>query len=150
MIINKIRGIRVELDAIAQVISKDLGKSRELSLAYTAIQLSKMWLGITLKSLGNGNPYPESKNPISLVIEKTADTSEKENYLPDMISNENGEHIPMNIIQKVKWVREKLEKIEEDDLKEIRFESQTKSADRATEYLIECSMWLGQQLSNLM
>lgn len=56
-------------------ISPDLGarSSRERSLAIVKIQEAIMWLGMDLKDLGTANPYPESYNPKSQVIEPTAD-----------------------------------------------------------------------------
>jgi len=48
--------------------------SRERSLAITKIQEAIMWLGMDLKAIGESpNPYPESYNPESPVIEPTAD-----------------------------------------------------------------------------
>lgn len=78
---------RKNLDAILQEIRRDSDKdftgyrspyhvvrsSRERSQAITKIQEGIMWLGMDLKALGTPNPYPESKNPDSPVIEPTAD-----------------------------------------------------------------------------
>lgn len=78
---------RKNLDAILQEIRRDSDKdftgerspdhvvrsSRERSQAITKIQEGIMWLGMDLKALGAPNPYPESKNPESMVIEPTAD-----------------------------------------------------------------------------
>lgn len=53
--------------------------SRERSLAITKIQEAIMWLGMDLKAIDEEspgsapNPYPESYNPQSQKIEKTAD-----------------------------------------------------------------------------
>lgn len=53
--------------------------SRERSIAITKIQEAIMWLGMDLKAINeenpgtSPNPYPESYNPASLVIEPTAD-----------------------------------------------------------------------------
>jgi len=47
--------------------------SRERSLAVTKIQEAIMWLGMDLKDIGESNPYPNSYNPASPVIEPTAD-----------------------------------------------------------------------------
>lgn len=52
--------------------------SRERSLAITKIQEAIMWLGMDLKGLKEAglsdepNPYPESYNPASGVVEPTA------------------------------------------------------------------------------
>lgn len=53
--------------------------SRERSLAITKIEEAIMWLGMDLKAISEANPgvcenpYPQSKNPDSPVVEKTAD-----------------------------------------------------------------------------
>lgn len=47
--------------------------SRERSLAVTKIQEAIMWLGMDLKDIGESNPYPNSYNPASPVIDPTAD-----------------------------------------------------------------------------
>lgn len=53
--------------------------SRERSIAITKIQEAIMWLGMDLKAMneegkdGCDNPYPQSYNPASPVIEPTAD-----------------------------------------------------------------------------
>lgn len=47
--------------------------SRERSLAVTKIQEAIMWLGMDLKAIGTPNPYPNSYNPESPVIDPTAD-----------------------------------------------------------------------------
>lgn len=64
--------IRKDLDAVLQVV-KSSAQSRERSLAITKIQESIMWLGMDLKRLNEPNPYPQSYNPESPVIEPTAD-----------------------------------------------------------------------------
>ena len=47
--------------------------SRERSLAVTKIEEAIMWLGMDLKDIGTPNPYPNSYNPESPVIDPTAD-----------------------------------------------------------------------------
>ena len=54
--------------------------SRERSLAVTKLQEAIMWLGMDLKAINEdspsdatANPYPQSYNPESPVIEPTAD-----------------------------------------------------------------------------
>lgn len=47
--------------------------SRERSLSITKIEEAIMWLGMDLKAQNTPNPYPNSYNPQSPVIEPTAD-----------------------------------------------------------------------------
>jgi len=63
---------RKDLDVILQEIKACPG-SRERSLAITKLQECIMWLGMDLKRLNEPNPYPESYNPKSSVIEPTSD-----------------------------------------------------------------------------
>lgn len=70
--VKKIKQCRVELDAALQNV-RNLDSCRESSIAITKIQEAIMWLGMDLKRIGNDNPYPESYNPESTVVEPTAD-----------------------------------------------------------------------------
>lgn len=67
--------LRKELDEVLQNLRKEMinRSSRERSLAVTKIQEAIMWLGMDLKDMGTPNPYPQSYNPESPVIEPTAD-----------------------------------------------------------------------------
>ena len=92
------KSYRKDLDKILQMIKRDstldrdnidstgqpakqIGyrSSRERSIAITKIQEAIMWLGMDLKAMneegvsGCENPYPQSFNPESPVIEPTAD-----------------------------------------------------------------------------
>ena len=68
-----IKKIRQELDGLAKVTAS-LPPTREVSLAKTSFEISKMMLGKVLSEIGAANPYPESKNPGSQTIEPTADS----------------------------------------------------------------------------
>ena len=82
------RHIRRDLDHVLQGIKLACGepagcmprepelvrRSRERSLAIAKIQEAIMWLGMDLKDIGvTPNPYPQSYNPDSPVVEPTAD-----------------------------------------------------------------------------
>jgi hypothetical protein len=72
------KSLRKDTDAIIQRV-KNLPVSRERSLTVTKLQEAVMWLGMDLKRINEANPgvcdnpYPNSKNPNNLKIEKTAD-----------------------------------------------------------------------------
>lgn len=70
--VKKIKYCRVELDKALYNV-RNLDSCRESSIAITKIQEAIMWLGMDLKRIGNPNPYPESYNPESTVVEPTAD-----------------------------------------------------------------------------
>lgn len=64
---------RKDLDEVLQRLKLSSRSSRERSLAITKIEEAIMWLGMDLKAQGTENPYPQSYNPESPVIEPTAD-----------------------------------------------------------------------------
>ena len=70
--VSAVKALRRDLDEQLQRI-KSLTPSRETSLAVTKMQECIMWLGMRLKAIGETDPYPESRNPDSPIIEPTAD-----------------------------------------------------------------------------
>lgn len=95
---DKIQALRRALDARTQDIAA-LGRSRELSLAFTSLQQGRMLLGNTIKLLGGSTPYPEASNPKSPRIEPPADVTTAD-YAPEL---------PEDPVAAVKTVRERLE-----------------------------------------
>jgi hypothetical protein len=87
--ISQTKSFRQQLDGILQSLKNDSSPtaphawaraSRERSIAITKIQEAIMWLGMDLKAINEespseetANPYPQSYNPDSPVIEPTAD-----------------------------------------------------------------------------
>lgn len=80
-IVTQTKQFRKDLDAILQRMLKAETdrESRERVLSYTKLQEAILWLGMDLKAMreegvaGCANPYPQSYNPASAVIEKPAD-----------------------------------------------------------------------------
>lgn len=70
--VSAVKALRRDLDGQLQRI-KSLPPSRETSLAITKMQECIMWLGMRLKAIGEADPYPESRNPESPIVEPTAD-----------------------------------------------------------------------------
>lgn len=71
--IISIKQLRKAIDDIIQRV-KELPSCRESSLSITKLQEAIMWLGMNLKVLNDGNPYPSSKDPSTGdKIEPTAD-----------------------------------------------------------------------------
>lgn len=71
---------RLKVDSTRTPAEEQIARaSRERSLAITKLQEAIMWLGMDLKAMreegvnGVSNPYPQSYNPESPTIEKTAD-----------------------------------------------------------------------------
>jgi hypothetical protein len=71
--ITETKQLRRDLDDKLQHLKDSPRKSRERSIAITKLQEAIMWLGMDLKDLGTPNPYPQSYNPESPVVEPTAD-----------------------------------------------------------------------------
>ena len=86
--VSETKQFRKDLDAVLQDLKLSsiatgptpCRASRERSLAITKIQEAIMWLGMDLKAINEespsdetANPYPQSYNPESPVIEPTAD-----------------------------------------------------------------------------
>jgi hypothetical protein len=172
--IDKVKELRVKLDGLTQ-LTRDLrpvfnrtgplvvgGKSnghysntREISLAITSLELSKMWLGKCLKEMGNANPYPESKNPSNEKIEPTADTDDKLNWVNDEWTKQCLPNTNLTHIQKVKWLRSELETVETILRFNIAAElpGMTVIGHRGfEESILECikaGMWLGMELGRV-
>jgi hypothetical protein len=154
-IIEEIKNTRVNIDEIF-TFCRELKPSREIALAITSFELSKMWLGKVLKQAGNPNPYPESRNPENEKIEKTADTSGPERP---------PEFYEFNQIQRVKWLRAQIEKVEEkiDNLSDFcfsltpnvvnHFDKPVKTMRRSFfasyDKCVEAGMWLGMELGRI-
>lgn len=75
LIIGFLKANRVRLDSILKSVTTLLPSNRETSLVKTELQTAFMWLGKFLGVVGAANPYPQSKDPKSSVIEKHADMS---------------------------------------------------------------------------
>ena len=70
--VMQVKALRKGLDEQLQNL-KALPSSREISLSVTKVQEGIMWLGMELKRIGSTNPYPNSYDPTSPVVEPTAD-----------------------------------------------------------------------------
>lgn len=69
--------LRRDIDVQIQKV-KQLKASHETSLGVIKLQEAVMWLGMNLKRIGEEtgvgvNPYPNSKDPSTTIIDKTAD-----------------------------------------------------------------------------
>ena len=63
---------RVAIDGVLQKVKK-LKDSREVALSITKLQEAVMWLGMSLKAIGEPSPYVNSYNPANTIIDPTAD-----------------------------------------------------------------------------
>lgn len=71
--IPKVKQLRKDIDDVIQRV-KSLDGCREVSICITKLQEAVMWLGMDLKRIGDTNPYPNSKDPLTgTKIDPTAD-----------------------------------------------------------------------------
>jgi len=79
----QIRGERKEISRIQKGIAatkaQDKNADGQIRSAWYQMEMARMWLGKAIAMINPAsNPYPQSMNPNSKVIEKTADTFEGE------------------------------------------------------------------------
>lgn len=140
-----IKSSRRQIDSLLEVLKNNVS-SREYYKGYDNLQLGFMRLGIVLGELGEVNPYPESTNPDSKIIEPPADKSESSFEIPDGIDE----------IGFVKLIRQQIDNI----LLELnnKFNSNKHWADIPLYYhkvfiamdsLRDAKMWYGQVLNNI-
>ena len=73
-IVGESKACRKALDEVIQYLRNSQRLSDERDMSITKIQEAIMWLGMDLKDIGaTPNPYPESYNAASPVVEQTAD-----------------------------------------------------------------------------
>lgn len=155
---KRIREIRVELQMLIEAEPQMINAStvkywnhyrNYIEQAKLKLTSSRMWLGKVLGELGTANPYPDSKNPESSAIEPTADVSDSQIIFPS-------EAVPF-----IKTMRKRLEELETELKVHTDRESWPIGTDtifnfwrmrhvmKATEDLMEASMWYGMALSEL-
>jgi len=147
--VEDIKKIRIELDKHFSTLGKMI-PSREISIAITATQNAKMWLGQVLKYIGTDNPYPDSKDAANTKISPTADVFKGDST----VSLEEMEHI-----QQVKLMRRRLSD-SYGDLETLKkhkgislggesVDMVVLSIDKSWEYVVEANMWLGMELGRI-
>jgi hypothetical protein len=157
--VQQVKEWRLKLDSFANS-AKSLTPSREVSLVITNLQRSKMWLGQALKQMDSPNPYPESKDPKSTVIEKQAEHTEDIIFGADLTDQ----------TARVKFLRAETDKLIEEII-QFEFseatempidEDMSKAAEWAKKYLlidfalsktyestVDAQMWLGMELNGI-
>lgn len=104
---EKIKNFRILIDGILKSLVKD---SREMSLAYTTLEESRMWLGNVLKEIGIRSPYEQaSRDRRDGISNKIPDRSDS---APSSIT------VPADPIERLDVQRDILEKLSI-DLKEL-------------------------------
>jgi len=108
--LNLLRGFRSAASVYLNSI-KHLMPSREVSLANTALQEAKMWMGRAMADLGSENPYPESMSPGSPTIEAQAESPTHSLLEFWTIPEGQPGHIPNTQVARVKSFRSHLEPV---------------------------------------
>ena len=113
---QKIKELRKELYSFIEIIDGEFDDLMDDDEYYKAfeyysqgvikLQIARAWLGKHLQEIGFDNPYPESTNPESNVVEKTADTQN----VPVRFYNEI-QFTSYTHIQVVKFIRKVIEDI---------------------------------------
>lgn len=150
MTVENVRKWRLSIDSFINSCGC-LRPSRELSLTKTNLELSKMWLGMILKDLGTPNPYPESMNPDSKVIEPMAEHTKDTIFPADIKADED---IPL-FVGRIKFFRGEVEKVivelkenaTQVFLPENRIVIAPIANDQAYIALVEAKLWLGMILN---
>lgn len=142
--IDKVKEIRVNLDALIQVTNNLGSWTDEVKETVRSLKLGKMWLGKALGQLGDETPYKQGNDVSTNVIDPKADTAE--------IFGELFEGVDMtNQIQVAKKIREEIEK--EIGGIGLLFSFNNTSTDlgmyvnHSRLHLNEARMWLGEFLS---
>jgi len=148
-LVKNIKDYRVAIDKAFKFM-EEMPRSREISIAITSAQNSKMWLGQTLKTLDEPNPYPDSKDATNTKIAPTADV-----FDGDIKKELEG----IDNIRKIKIIRKSLSDVYEDMgvlINEALFDPSKESRKgvhhaqtKSYEYCIESVMWLGMELGRI-
>ena len=150
-LVSDIRYLRLQVDHIYNSCHL-VNKSAEIVKAMNSLLIAKAWMGKMLQALGETNPYSESHNPQSPVIEKAT-----EETTSDMLSVFEGENV-MTQTGRVKYLRSMISetmntaRIVISGKEGYNAEKKMKSFDAmfpyfALQHLEEAKMWLGWELN---
>lgn len=174
---EQIKAKRVAIDGQLQLLKMIPIPNRETSLAYTAMQKGVMYLGLMLGALGQANPYPESTNAASPVIESPTDKATDIRDISVWHDRIAGIKQMRSDIQDIldifkdwrkdivntRWIDgydakslaagEDQEKLNALHIEQKKFEQDIvyviKALDTSTESIIDAKLWLGQELNNI-
>ena len=147
---SDIRYLRLQVDHIYNSCHL-VNKSPEIVKAMDSLLIAKAWMGKMLQAIGEQNPYAESHNPQSPVIEKAADETTS-----NMLSVFESENV-MTQTGRVKYLRSMISetgsiaRIVISGKEGYNVEKKMKSFEAmfpyfALQHLQEAKMWLGWEL----
>lgn len=149
-LVSDIRYLRLQVDHIYNSCHL-VNRSAEIVKAMNSLLIAKAWMGKMLQALGEQNPYAESHNPQSPVIEKAA-----EETTSNMLSVFEDENV-MTQTGRVKYLRSMISetmntaRIVISGNEGYNAEKKMKSFEAmypyfALQHLEEAKMWLGWEL----
>ena len=147
---SDIRYLRLQVDHIYNSCHL-VNRSAEIVKAMDSLLIAKAWMGKMLQAIGEQNPYAESHNPQSPVIEKAADETTS-----NMLSVFESENV-MTQTGRVKYLRSMISetgsiaRIVISGKEGYNVEKKMKSFEAmfpyfALQHLQEAKMWLGWEL----
>jgi hypothetical protein len=154
--IQVVKALRVSLNAIIGDLPAMLQGSREVSIVKTEMQSASMWMGLLLGEIGATNPYPQSNNPASPVIEPHADNLKKPTKtveaifeLPDQTAKVKQLRAQMSIfIDTLNWTFKSVIATG-GGIQPVNDFPMVGAGSQAIVHLISTRLWLGQQLNNI-
>ena len=149
-LVSDIRYLRLQVDHIYNSCHL-VNRSAEIVKAMNSLLIAKAWMGKMLQALGGTNPYSESHNPQSPVIEKATDETTS-----NMLSVFESENV-MTQTGRVKYLRSMISetmntaRIVISGKEGYNAEKKMKSFEAmypyfALQHLEEAKMWLGWEL----
>ena len=149
-IIARIRDVRINLSILLGFVNAIGVQTRQTALSATDIQRSKARLGVSIKFLDEQNPYPESMNPESPVIEPEVDVE---------VVPPPEDFMSFDTVGRVKYVRRELQSKVIDEIamiKKLVNASGEEGYPESVEFLtqawvsaIDAKGWLGYELGNI-
>jgi len=150
-VVIQLQKFRSDLHFLAKTISDDFERTRECSTSKTALENAAMFAGNTLKEMNGGDtPYKNSSDPTNTVIDKFhVDQNVDLLCMP-------ADYHTWDYIQKIKWVRLRLELIE-GVVKDIMTSYLVEERDGSTpvlvlqlySFVVTGRNWLGMELGRI-
>lgn len=148
-----VKEARLHIDALCNSF-QFLKPSREVSLAYTSLQLVKSWLGKVLGTLNSPDPYPASRDAKSQTIEKQAEHDVKTIF--DLFEPTEGKTELEIQTSRVKTFRAEIQRVEDEFLPKFAEAYETNPSTlfnlfgtEAFKESVKASMWFGWELDRI-
>lgn len=148
-----VKEARLQVDALCNSF-QFLKPSREVSLAFTSLQLVKSWLGKVLGTLNSPDPYPASRDAKSNAIEPQAEHEGK--TIEHLFEPTEGKDAHEIQISRVKTFRAEIKRLEDAYLPQFAesYENNPSTmfnlfGTEAFKEAVKAQMWLGWELDRI-